>query len=284
MEKLIEKAGTLVEALPYIKRFRGKVFVVKYGGSILSNEEMRHGFLNDISFLNFVGIEVALIHGGGPEINERLKKEGMKVQFVNGLRVTDKETMNIVDEVLSEVNASLVKELESFGIDACGITSKKDRVIHAKPLKGSHGLGLVGEINEIDAAPIKRAFEKDAIAVISPVGIGEGSSLYNINADEAASKIAVALHADKLVLLTDVSGVLTDETNQGSLVSTLTISQAEDLIDRKVINEGMIPKVKSCIGALKASVHKTHMINGKTPHSLLLEIFTDKGIGTEIVK
>lgn len=284
MEKLIEKAGTLVEALPYIKRFRGKVFVVKYGGSILSNEEMRHGFLNDISFLNFVGIEVALIHGGGPEINERLKKEGMKVQFVNGLRVTDKETMNIVDEVLSEVNASLVKELESFGIDACGITSKKDMAIHAKPLKGSHDLGLVGEVDEIDTAPIKRVFAKDAIAVISPVGIGEGSVLYNINADEAASKIAVALHADKLVLLTDVSGVLTDEANQGSLVPTLTISQAEDLMDRKVINEGMIPKVKSCIGALKGGVHKTHMINGKTPHSLLLEIFTDKGIGTEIVK
>lgn len=284
MEKLIEKAGTLVEALPYIKRFRRKVFVVKYGGSILSNKEMRHGFLNDISFLNFVGIEVALIHGGGPEINERLKKEGLKVAFVNGLRITDKETMNAVDEVLCEVNASLVKELESFGIEACGITSRKDMAIHAKPLKGSHGLGLVGEVDEVDAAPIKKAFAKDAIAVISPVGVGKDSALYNINADEAASTIAIGLHADKLVLLTDVSGVLTDEANSGSLVSTLTISQAEDLMERKVIKEGMIPKVKSCIKALKGGVHKTHMINGKTPHSLLLEIFTDKGIGTEIVK
>lgn len=284
MEKIIEKAGTLVEALPYIKRFRGKVFVIKYGGSILSNNEIRHGFLNDISFLNFVGIEVVLIHGGGPEINERLKKEGLKVEFVNGLRVTDEKTMTIVDEVLTSVNGSLVTELSSFGVEALGLTSKKDKTIHAKPAKGIQKLGFVGEVEEINTAPIRKAFEKDAIAVISPVGVGEGNNLYNINADEAASKIAVSLSADKLVLLTDVQGVLRDKTDEKSIASTLSVKEAEGLIEKGVIKEGMIPKVKSCIDALKGGVNKTHMISGRTSHSLLLEIFTDKGIGTEIVK
>ena len=284
MEKAIKKADVLIEALPYIKAYSGKIFIIKYGGSALVNPEIKKGVLQDIVFMSYVGIRPVLVHGGGPFINEEFRKLGKKVEFSEGLRVTTKEEVGIVNNVLSRVNESIVSDIKALGGRAVSMNTSKKNVITAKPHKESARLGFVGDIDKVNADIIRNAVRPRAIPVISPVSIGDDKELYNINADDAASEIAMAIKAVKLVLLTDVKGIMRQKGDESSLISTLAMKDADTLIDRKIIQSGMIPKVRACMNALNAGVSKTHIIDGRIPHSLLLEIFTDKGIGTEIIK
>ena len=284
MEKAIKKADVLIEALPYIKSYSGKIFVIKYGGSALINPEIKKGVLQDIVFMSYVGIRPIIVHGGGPFINDEFRKLGRKVEFSDGLRVTTKEEVEIVDSVLSRVNANIVSDIKALGGRAVGMNTSKKNVITAVPHKESNRLGFVGEIDKVNTEAIRNAVRPRAIPVISPVSMGGDKELYNINADDAASEIAMAVKAVKLVLLTDVKGIMRHKGEESTLISTLAMKDADTLIERKIIQSGMIPKVKACMNALKAGVSKTHIIDGRIPHSLLLEIFTDKGIGTEIVK
>ena len=284
MEKAIKKADVLIEALPYIKSYSGKIFVIKYGGSALINPEIKKGVLQDIVFMSYVGIRPIIVHGGGPFINDEFRKLGRKVEFSDGLRVTTKEEVEIVDSVLSRVNANIVSDIKALGGRAVGMNTSKKNVIIAVPHKESNRLGFVGEIDKVNTEAIRNAVRPRAIPVISPVSMGGDKELYNINADDAASEIAMAVKAVKLVLLADVKGIMRHKGEESTLISTLAMKDADTLIERKIIQSGMIPKVKACMNALKAGVSKTHIIDGRIPHSLLLEIFTDKGIGTEIVK
>jgi len=284
MEKAIKKADVLIEALPYIKSYSGRIFVIKYGGSALINPEIKKGVLEDIVFMSYVGIRPILVHGGGPFINEEFRKLGKKVEFTEGLRVTTKDDITVVDRVLSRVNDGIVSDIKKLGGRALSMNTARKNVMKAKPHKESERLGFVGEIDEVNSEVIRNAVRPRAIPVISPVSIGEDKELYNINADDASSEIAIALKAVKLVLLTDVKGIMRQKGDESTLISTLAMKDADTLIKRKVIQSGMIPKVKACMNALTAGVSKTHIIDGRIPHSLLLEIFTDKGIGTEIVK
>ena len=284
MEKAIKKADVLIEALPYIKSYSGKIFVIKYGGSALINPEIKKGVLQDIVFMSYVGIRPILVHGGGPFINEEFRKLGKKVKFTEGLRVTTKDDITVVDRVLSQVNEGIVNDIKKLGGRALGMNATKKNIIKARPHKESKILGFVGEIDAVNVDTIRNAVRPRTIPVISPVSIGEDNELYNINADDASSEIAIALKAVKLVLLTDVKGIMRHKGDESSLISTLAMKDADTLIARKVIQSGMIPKVKACMNALRSGVSKTHIIDGRIPHSLLLEIFTDKGIGTEIIK
>ncbi|MCM8792049.1 MAG: acetylglutamate kinase [Candidatus Omnitrophica bacterium] len=284
MEDIIKKADVLIEALPYIKKFQRKTMVIKYGGSILGEEKIRKVVLQDIVFLNFVGIHIVLVHGGGPNISERMRLEGKKTEFVDGMRVTDEETLIVVEEELRRLNKLIVEELIQLGAKAISLDGKSDEIIFVKKKKAKIDLGFVGQIVRIDTQSILKNLYAGYITVIIPMGKGEDMKAYNVNADEAASYIASALLAEKLVLLTNVRGIMRNPEEFNSLLSTLSIDEAKELIKEKVIQEGMIPKVEACIGALQKGVKKTHIIDARLPHSLLIEIFTDKGIGTEIVK
>jgi len=284
MEKAIKKADVLIEALPYIKSYSGKIFVIKYGGSALINPDIRKRVLEDIVFMSYVGIRPIIIHGGGPFINEEFRRLGKKVEFTEGLRVTTKDDVAVVNRVLNQVNDSIVSEIKKIGGRALGMNTAKKNVMKARPHEESESLGFVGVIDTVNADVIKNAVRPRAIPVISPVSVGKNNELYNINADDVAAEIAMALKAVKLVLLTDVKGIMRHKGDESTLISTLAMKDALTLIDRKVIQSGMIPKVKACMNALSAGVSKTHIIDGRIPHSLLLEIFTDKGIGTEIIK
>lgn len=284
MQDIIKKADILIEALPYIKRFKGKVVVIKYGGSAMGQTERLNEILLDIIFMSYVGLKPILVHGGGPFINKRLKQKNKRIEFVDGFRVTDEETMRIVEDVLTEVNCHIVKRLKDLGGDATGLNSKNGVVIKAAPRKDSSNLGFVGEITSINTASIMEILEISYIPVISPVGIGMDKKPYNINADEAACRIAIVLKAEKLAILTDVRGILRYMDREDSLIPTLHINTVDDLVKRHIIQQGMLPKVNSCVEAIKGGVGKAHIIDARIPHALLLEIFTDKGIGTEIVK
>ncbi|MDP2921423.1 MAG: acetylglutamate kinase [Candidatus Omnitrophota bacterium] len=284
MERAIKKADVLIEALPYIKSYSGKIFVIKYGGSALVNPEIKKGVLQDIVFMSYVGIRPIIVHGGGPFINEEFRRMGKKVEFTEGLRVTTKEEAQVVDRVLSKVNENIVSDIKALGGRAVSMNTSKKNIIVARPHRESERLGFVGEIDDVNADTIRNAVRPRAIPVISPVSMGSDKELYNINADDAASEIAIAIKAVKLVLLTDVKGIMRHKGEETTLISTLAMKDADTLIDRKIIQSGMIPKVRACMNALKAGVSKTHIIDGRISHSLLLEIFTDKGIGTEIIK
>ncbi len=283
VEKLIEKANILIEALPYIKKFSGKTIVIKYGGSAMTDEGLKEKFALDVILMKYVGINPVIVHGGGPMIGKTMERLGKKPVFVHGQRVTDKETMYIVEMVLGgKVNKEIVSFINKHGGRAVGLSGKDGGMISARKmrLKGAD-LGLVGEVKSVDAAVILSVMEQGFIPVIAPMGIGDDSQTYNINADSAAGAIAGALKAEKLLLLTDVKGI---QDKKGKLLSTLSKKEVELLIKKKIIVGGMLPKVASCFTALKGSVKKTHIIDGRVPHALLLEIFTDKGVGTEIVK
>ena len=284
MERAIKKADVLIEALPYIKSYSGKIFVIKYGGSALINPEIKKKALEDIVFMSYVGIRPVIVHGGGPFINEEFRKLGKKIEFTEGLRVTTKDDIAVVNRVLNQVNEDIVSYIKTIGGRAVSMNTSKKNVITARPHKDSKALGFVGEIDRVNAETIRNAVRPRAIPVISPVSMGEDKELYNINADDAASEIAMAVKAVKLVLLTDVKGIMRHKGDESTLISTLAMKDGRTLIDRKVIQSGMIPKVRACMNALAAGVSKTHIIDGRIPHSLLLEIFTDKGIGTEIIK
>lgn len=284
MEEAIKKADVLIEALPYIKKFHKKTIVIKYGGSILGEEKIRKGILEDIVFLNFMGLRPVLVHGGGPNISDRMRASGKKTEFVNGMRVTDEETLNLVEEELQSLNDIIVAEIIELGAKAVGLNGKDKNIIQVEKKKAEIDLGLVGHIKIIDAEPVLEELRKDKVAVILPMGKGKDKKNYNVNADEAASSIAASLGAEKLVLLTNVKGIMRNADDVHSFISTLNIEEAEGLIESNVIQQGMIPKVNACIDALENGVKKTHIIDARIPHALLLEIFTDQGIGTEIIK
>ena len=282
MEESIRKADILIEAIPYIQAFRGKVIVAKYGGSAIDNPSAMRGILQDLIFLSEVGIRSVLVHGGGPAINRLLASSGKKTAFINGLRVTDAETIKLVNKALEEVNQRLVQQIKALGGVAVGITPQQ-KVVAAEPHPKAEVLGFVGSVAWVNNGLIRRVFTRHAIPVISPVGVGQGK-LYNINADDVAGEVAASLRAEKLVLLTNVRGILRSPGDAASLISTLKVKEAKRLIKRKVIQEGMIPKVQACTGALKRGVKKTHIIDASISHAMLLEIFTKQGIGTEIIK
>ncbi len=290
----LEKAEILVEALPYIKKFSGKTVVIKYGGNAMLDENLKRAVLTDITLMKFVGINPVVVHGGGPEINAMLKKVGKRSEFVQGLRVTDAETMEITEMVLAgKLNKEIVSMLSGLGAKAVGISGKDGGLLTAvkKPMtvtdEQGHeeeiDLGFVGEVTGVNPEIIETLVTKSYIPVIAPVGAGEDGESYNINADYAAGAIAGALQADKLVLLTDVEGIYADYEDKDSLISMVRTSEVDGLISSGVISGGMIPKIECCVHAISSGVAQVHIIDGRVPHSILLEIFTDKGIGTMVL-
>jgi len=293
MENPIDKANVLVEALPYIRRFYDKTVVVKYGGSTMEEERMKRSFALDIVLLKYIGLNPVVVHGGGPQIGEMLTKMGKKSQFIEGMRVTDRETMDIVEMVLvGKVNKEIVSLINQQGGKAIGLSGKDAHLIIAKKLKLTKrrgkgekpeviDIGMVGEVKAINPRVIEALEKENFIPVIAPIGVGDEGETYNINADLVAGKIAGALKAEKFILLTDVEGVMDAKRR---LIPTLDTKKAKRFITQKVISSGMIPKVNCCLGALEEGVAKTHIIDGRVEHAILLEIFTDVGIGTEIYK
>ncbi len=288
-----QKAAILIEALPYLRRFYGKTLVIKYGGAAMVKEELKKSFATDVVLLQTVGINPVVVHGGGPQIGELMNRLGMESRFVKGLRVTDAETMNVVEMVLvGNVNKSIVADIAAYGGQAVGLSGKDGGLIQARKLALSAGpggsgppelidLGRVGEVEAINPEVLRALEGSRFIPVVAPVGVGEEGEAFNINADHVASALAVALRAERLILLSDVEGVLGTD---GTLLSTLTRGESEQLIAKEVIAAGMIPKVQACLEALDGGVAKTHIIDGRIPHSLVLELFTDEGIGTEIIQ
>ena len=277
-----QRAQVLVEALPYIKQFSGKTVVIKYGGNAMISDELKSAVMQDIVLLSTVGIRVVLVHGGGPEISEMLKKIGKESKFVGGLRYTDRETMDVVEMVLAgKVNKSLVQQLEQHGGRAIGLCGLDGGMIKAVKLKGENDLGLVGDITRVDVTLIRNALDNGTIPVVATVAGGENDGeTYNINADIAASHIAAALGAEKLVLMTDVCGLLRDREDESSLISVVQVSEVSNLKRQGIISGGMIPKIDCCVEAVRRGVRRTHIIDGRIPHSILIEMLTDSGIGT----
>jgi len=284
-QKYLDKAEVLIEALPYIQRFNGKIIVVKYGGSAMIDDELKQGVIEDVVLLKLVGFKPIIVHGGGKEISRWVDKVGMETQFVDGLRVTDADTMELAEMVLAKVNKDLVSKVQSLGVKAAGICGKDGGLLEAKKkVKEGKDLGYVGDIKNVDIKIIEDLLEKDFLPIIYPVGMGENGTSYNINADEAASAIATALKAEKLAYLSDVEGVRKVSDDPESVISELYIDQAEKYIEDGTISGGMIPKIQNCVEAITKGVSRVHIMDGRIPHSLLLEIFTDNGVGTVIMK
>jgi len=291
MKKLIEKANILIESLPFIRSFYGKTFVIKYGGAAQTDDELKDSFARDVALLNFIGIRPVIVHGGGPRISETMKKMGKEPTFVQGQRVTDRETMDIVEMVLGGlINKEIVALINSHGGKAVGLSGKDGGLIKAKKKllrksvqsgeEEAIDIGLVGEVETVDPS-ILNSLEKDGfIPVISPIGAGSGGETFNINADYVACSLASALSAEKLILLTDVQGIID---KKGTVITTLRKKDVKRLMDEGTVSGGMIPKVQACTQALDHGVQKTHIVDGRVAHCLLLEIFTKEGIGTEIV-
>ncbi len=286
METIISKAATLLEALPYIQRFRSQVFVVKYGGSFMDSpdEEERHRVARDIVFLEAVGINPVVVHGGGKAITRALETAGLKAEFAGGHRVTDAATVEIVDRVLSrEINPEIVTAIEDFGGSTRGFAGS-DIFRCRKLLRDGVDLGFVGDVTDVDTDTLRACIQLGATPVISPTARGDDGKIYNCNADIAAAKTAIALNARRLVFMSDVPGLLRDPTDNSTLMSHLRVEEVPELRRAGVIEEGMLPKVDSAIAAIESGVEKVQFIDGRIPHSLLLEIFTDEGVGTEVVK
>jgi acetylglutamate kinase len=287
MEDLIKKANVLVEALPYIRRFRDKTIVIKYGGSAMVNDEIKASVLEDITLLKYVGVNPVIVHGGGPVINEVLDRFEIESDFYKGLRITTKEIMEIVEMVLvGKVNKEVVSLANKFGSKAVGLSGKDGNLIEAEDYALGDGvdLGYVGQVKRINSEVLDNLIEDGFLPIVAPIGAGSQGESYNINADLVAGQLAAALDADKLILLTNVEGILAEENDENSLISSLTISEAKEMMAKERIAGGMLPKVNSCINALKEGVRRTHILDGRVPHALLLEIFTDKGIGTMVTK
>jgi len=282
MKEAIKKSEVLIEALPYIKKFHGKVVVVKFGGSSLHDDASRKMVLQDLVFMRYAGMKPVLVHGGGPNITKELKEANIETRFVDGLRVTCERSMGVVDSVLMQMNGSLVEEINGLGGEAFGLSGKENNMLQAVKKEGPD-LGYVGRVETIDTTILNRLIDTNIIPVICPVGKGKDNKLYNINADEAASNIAIALGAEKFVLLTNVAGVVKDIDDPSTLFHSLTVDAVSHLIDTGVIAGGMVPKVQATLHALRGGVRKSHIVNAQLSHALLLEIFTDEGIGTEIV-
>ena len=284
-QKYLEKAEVLIEALPYIQRFNRKVIVVKYGGSAMVDEELKRNVIKDVVLLKLVGFKPIIVHGGGKEINRWVGKVGKEAKFVNGLRVTDKETMEIAEMVLGKVNKELVTLVESLGVKAIGISGKDGGLLKVnKKLSQGQDIGYVGDIKEVNPAILNELLEKDFLPIVCPVGLGDDFATYNINADDAACAIARAMKAEKLAFLTDIEGVYRDPEDTSSLISELFVNEAKALIENGNVGGGMIPKLQNCIDAIESGVNRVHILDGRIQHCLLLEIFTNKGIGTAILR
>lgn len=276
-----DRAKVLVQALPYIQKYAGKTIVIKYGGNAMINEELKNAVMSDIVLLQLVGINVVLVHGGGPEINAMLDKIGKESKFINGMRYTDEETMDIVQMVLAgKVNKSLVQLLMSHSGKAIGLCGLDGRMLMAEKLIKADDLGYVGEIVEVNTEIIEDAIDKGSTPVISTIAGGYGGEVYNINADTAAAEIAAKLKACKLILMTDICGLLRDRDDESTLIPVVNVSEVPQLKKQGIISGGMIPKIDCCVEAVRQGVGRAHIIDGRTPHSILIEMFTDEGIGT----
>lgn len=285
MEKYLSKAEVLIEALPYIQRFNRKIIVVKYGGSAMVDEELKKRVIEDVTLLKLVGFKPIIVHGGGKEISNMVKRLGMEPKFINGLRVTDAETMEVAEMVLGKVNKSLVQLVESLGVRAIGISGKDGGLLTVeKKYSNGEDIGFVGEVTEVNADILYDLLEKDFLPIICPIGLDKDFQTYNINADDAACAIARAMKAEKLAFLTDIEGVYKDPKDPDTLISELVVSEAEKLMEEGYIGGGMLPKLHNCIDAIENGVSRVHILDGRIPHCLLLEIFTNKGIGTAILK
>lgn len=285
MKRKSERAEILVQALPYIRSFSGKTMLIKYGGNAMTDEALKMSVMKDIVLLRYVGIQPVLVHGGGPDVSEMMKKVGLKPNFIGGLRVTDAETMEIAEMVLAgKTNKGIVSLIQQQGGKAVGLSGKDGNLLVArKAMPDGNDLGFVGEVVQINTEIIEILIKEGYIPVISSVAVGEDGESYNINADHAAGEIAAALNAEKLIMLTDVKGVYLDFSDKTSLISSLSTAGAQDLVDSGKADKGMIPKIEACITARNGGVGKAHIIDGTIPHALLMEIFTDQGIGTMIV-
>lgn len=285
VEKYLSKAEVLIEALPYIQRFNRKIIIVKYGGSAMVDEALKQRVIEDVTLLKLVGFKPIIVHGGGKDISRMIERVGMTPKFVNGLRVTDEETMEIAEMVLGKVNKSLVQLVESHGVRAIGMSGKDGALLRVKKkYADGEDIGYVGEVTQVNTKVLEDLLEKDFLPIICPIGLDEDYNTYNINADDVACAVATAMKAEKLAFLTDIEGVYKDPQDPESLISALTIHEAEDLIKDGYIGGGMLPKLQNCIDAIKQGVSRVHILDGRIPHCLLLEIFTNKGIGTAILQ
>ncbi len=283
-EKIMHKAEVLIEALPYIRRFNRKIIVVKYGGSAMVDQELKRNVIKDVVLLKLVGFKPIIVHGGGKEISTWVGKVGMEPHFVNGLRVTDASTMEIAEMVLNRVNKGLVQMVQELGVKAVGISGKDGGLLNVeKRTSGGEDIGYVGSIKHVSPKILYDLLEKDFLPIVCPIGYDDKFDTYNINADDAACAIAKEVNAEKLAFLTDVEGVYRDFEDKSSLISELTLDEAEQFIAQGMAGGGMIPKLQNCVDALREGVSRVHILDGRIPHCLLLEIFTNKGIGTAIL-
>lgn len=284
MEQYLAKAAVLVEALPYIQRFNRKIIVVKYGGSAMVDEELKKSVVSDVTLLKLVGFKPIIVHGGGKEISRWVGKVGKEARFVNGLRVTDAETMEIAEMVLGRVNKELVSKVQQLGVKAVGISGKDGGLLKVeKKYSDGQDIGYVGEITQVDPGLLFDLLEKDFLPIICPVGVDENFDTYNINADDAACAIAKAMKAEKLAFLTDIEGVYKDFEDKSSLISEIHVKEAKELLSGGTIGGGMLPKLSNCIDAIESGVSRVHIMDGRIRHSLLLEVFSNQGIGTAIL-
>lgn len=284
MNQYLEKANVLIEALPYIQRFNRKIIVIKYGGSAMVDEELKKKVIEDVTLLKLVGFKPIIVHGGGKEISKWVEKIGMEPKFINGLRVTDKETMEVAEMVLGKVNKNLVQIVEELGVRAIGLSGKDGDLLKVeKKYSNGEDIGFVGDVKEVNADILYDLLEKDFLPIICPIGLDDEYNTYNINADDAACAIARAVKAEKLAFLTDIEGVYKNPEDPNTLISELTVSEAKKLISDGYIRGGMLPKLNNCIEAIENGVSRVHILDGRIPHCVLLEIFTNKGIGTAIL-
>ncbi len=276
-----DRANVLIKALPYIQKWSGKTIVVKYGGNAMINEELKSAVMSDIVLLQLVGINVVLVHGGGPEISDTLKQMGKESKFINGLRVTDKETIDVVQMVLAgKVNKSLVQRLEQHSGKAIGLCGLDGRMLMAEKKSTAYDLGFVGEITEVNTQIIEDATKNGYVPIISTVAGGYNGAVYNINADLAAARIAAEMKAAKLILMTDIKGLLKDKDDENTLIPVVNVSEVPSLKKEGIISGGMIPKIDCCVEAVRRGVKRAHIIDGRIPHSILIEMFSDEGVGT----
>lgn len=284
MDQILLKAGTLIEALPYIQKFNNKKVVVKYGGSAMLDEALQSNVIKDVALLKLVGMKPIIVHGGGKEITKWLEKLGHESTFVEGLRVTDDITMEVAEMVLGKVNKGLVQMVEKLGVKAVGISGKDGATLKVeRKIVNGKDIGLVGNIKEVNVDLINTLLDNDFVPIIAPIGLDDNYNNYNINADDVACAVATAIGAEKLVFLTDIEGVYANPEDKSSLISVLTLDKADELLDSGYVGGGMLPKIKNCVDAVRNGVSRVHILDGRIPHCLLLEFFTNKGIGTAII-
>ena len=284
MKEVMAKAEVLIEALPYIQKFNRQIIVVKYGGSAMADEELQKNVIKDVTLLKLVGFKPIIVHGGGKEISKWVSKTGKQSEFVNGLRVTDAETMEIAEMVLNKVNKRLVRMVQELGVNAVGISGKDGGLLHVeKKYSDGKDIGYVGQVTEVNAKVLLDLIDRDFLPIVCPIGMDDNYDTYNINADDAACAIAKAVEAYKLAFLTDIEGLYRDINDKSSFISRLNVSQAKALVDGGVIGGGMLPKLNNCTDAIEGGVKHVHILDGRIAHCLLLEIFTNKGIGTAMV-